>query len=165
VEAFEKAISEIEHKLGLENQPRAIVFHEKEGRRHAHVVWSRIDGKEMKAINLPHYKLKLRDISRELYLEHDWQMSRGLMNSEERNPLNYTQAEWQQARRGGNDPKALKSMFQECWAVSDSHKAFAQALKARGFHIARGDRHGFVAVDFKGEIYAIAKWPAFAPRM
>lgn len=33
VEVFEKAISEIEHKLGLENQTRAIVFHEKEGRR------------------------------------------------------------------------------------------------------------------------------------
>ena len=158
VEAFEKAINEIEHKLGLEEQPRAIVFHEKEGRRHAHVVWSHIDGEKMKAINLPHYKLKLRDISRELYLEHDWQMPRGLMNSEERDPLNYTQAEWQQAKRGGNDPKALKSMFQECWAVSDSRKAFSQALKARGFHLARGDRRGFVAVDFKGEIYAIAKW-------
>ncbi len=49
-------------------------------------------------------------------------------------------------------------MFQECWAVSDSRKAFAQALNARGFHLARGDRRGFVAVDFKGEIYAIAKW-------
>jgi len=97
VEVFEKAIVEIEHKLGLEDQPRAIVFHEKEGRRHAHVVWSRIDGEKMKAINLPHYKLKLRDISRELYLGHDWQMPRGLMNSEERDPLNYTQGEWQQA--------------------------------------------------------------------
>ncbi len=158
VEVFEKAISEIEHKLGLEDQPRAIVFHEKEGRRHAHVVWSRIDGEEMKAINLPHYKLKLRDISRELYLEHNWQMPRGLMNSEERDPLNYTQAEWQQARRDGNNPKALKAMFKECWSVSDSRKAFAQALNARGFHLARGDRRGFVAVDFKGEIYAIAKW-------
>lgn len=158
VEVFEKAISEIEHKLGLEDQPRAIVFHEKEGRRHAHVVWSRINGQEMKAINLPHYKLKLRDISRELYLEHNWQMPRGLMNSEERDPLNYTQAEWQQARRGGNDPKAIKAMFQECWAVSDSRKAFSQALKVRGFHLARGDRRGFVAIDFKGEIYAIAKW-------
>lgn len=158
VEVFEKAISKIEHKLGLGDQPRAIVFHEKEGRRHAHVVWSRIDAKEMKAINLPHYKLKLRDISRELYLEHDWQMPRGLMNSKERDPLNYTQAEWQQARRSGNNPKILKSMFQECWAVSDSRKAFAQALKARGFHLALGDRRGFVAMDFKGEIYAIAKW-------
>ena len=37
VEQFEQAIDAAEHKLGLDNQPRAIVFHEKEGRRHAHV--------------------------------------------------------------------------------------------------------------------------------
>ncbi|WP_195820671.1 hypothetical protein [Roseobacter sp. MH60115] len=33
IEAFETAIGQIEIQLGLENQPRAIVFHEKEGRR------------------------------------------------------------------------------------------------------------------------------------
>ncbi|AVO51399.1 relaxase/mobilization nuclease domain-containing protein [Ectopseudomonas mendocina] len=40
---FEMAIEAVEQKLGLDGQPRAVVFHEKEGRRHAHVVWSRID--------------------------------------------------------------------------------------------------------------------------
>jgi hypothetical protein len=42
------------------------------------------------------------------------------MNSEERNPLNFTIEEWQQAKRAKQDPRALKEMFQECWAVSDS---------------------------------------------
>ena len=41
VAVFEKAIADIEHKIGLVGQPRVIVFHEKEGRRHAHCVWSR----------------------------------------------------------------------------------------------------------------------------
>lgn len=158
ISVFENAIDDIENKLGLANQPRAIVFHEKEGRRHAHVVWSRINAETMTAVNLPHYKLKLRDISRELYLEHGWQLPRGLVNSEERDPLNFTQAEWEQARRGGNDPKVLKAMFQECWASSDSAKAYAQALRARGFYLAKGDRRGFVAVDYRGEIYAVARW-------
>lgn len=54
VDRFETAIEKTEQKLGLDGQPRAIVFHEKEGRRHAHVVWSRIDVENMKAINLPH---------------------------------------------------------------------------------------------------------------
>lgn len=40
VEAFEHAIAKIEKELGLEKQPRVIVFHEKDGRRHAHVVFS-----------------------------------------------------------------------------------------------------------------------------
>ncbi|MEM8579694.1 MAG: hypothetical protein AAGF50_00665 [Pseudomonadota bacterium] len=46
-EVFEAAIEQIEQRLGLRGQPRAIVFHKKEGRRHAHAVWSRIDATEM----------------------------------------------------------------------------------------------------------------------
>lgn len=158
IDVFEAAIETVEERLGLEGQPRAIVFHEKEGRRHAHAVWSRIDTEEMKAINLPHYKFKLREISKELYLEHGWQMPRGLVDSKERDPANFTREQWQQARRGGHDPRALRSMFQECWAISDSKKAFAQALQARGYHLARGDKRGYVAVDYRGEVYAISKY-------
>lgn len=40
VDAFVRSIDKAEEKLGLEGQPRAIIFHEKEGRRHAHCVWS-----------------------------------------------------------------------------------------------------------------------------
>lgn len=43
IETFERAIDDLEAKLGLTGQPRAIVFHEKNGRRHAHCVWSRLD--------------------------------------------------------------------------------------------------------------------------
>jgi hypothetical protein len=43
VAAFTQTIDHIEEKLGLAGQPRAIVFHEKEGRRHGRCVWSRID--------------------------------------------------------------------------------------------------------------------------
>jgi hypothetical protein len=158
IEEFEAAIQQVETKLGLDDQPRAVVFHEKNGRRHAHVVWSRIDTERMRAINLPHFKLKLRDVSRELYLEHGWAMPRGLANSKERDPKNFTRDEWEQARRGDQDPRALKALFRECWLISDSKAAFAQALKGRGYTLARGDRRGHVAVDFRGEVYAIAKW-------
>lgn len=158
VEVFECAVKQVEQKLGLANQPRALVFHEKEGRRHAHCVWSRIDIESMTAINLPHFKMKLKDISRSLYLEHGWKMPLGLMNSEERNPLNFTREEWQQAKRIKSDPKLVKQIFQECWAVSDSKQAFAQALEERGYYLAKGDRRGFVAVDWQGEVYAISRW-------
>jgi hypothetical protein len=157
-EVFESTIETVEQRLGLSGQPRAVVFHEKDGRRHAHCVWSRIDTEHMKAINLSHYKLKLRDIARELYLEHGWQMPRGFVSSKERDPLNCTLAQWQQMQRAGQDRKAIQQMFRECWAVSDSAKAFTQALKSRGYTLARGDRRGYVAVDYRGEVYAIAKY-------
>lgn len=156
-EDFEKAADEVERRLGLEGQPRAIVFHEKDGRRHAHVVWSRIDAEHMRAINLSHYKMRLKEVSRDLFRAHGWDMPKGLRDWRERDPLSYTREEWQQARRVGLDPKQLKAMFQECWNRSDSGTAFAQALKERGFMLARGDRRGFVAVDYRGEVYAIAR--------
>ena len=156
--AFEDAIARVEQKLGLTDQPRAIVFHEKEGRRHCHAVWSRIDAENMKAIPLPFSKRKLMDISRELYLEHGWTMPRGFMASEERDPANFTLAQWQQAKRIGKDPKAIKRIFQDCWAVSDSQSAFEQALKERGYTLARGDRRGFVALDHVCEVFAVPKW-------
>jgi hypothetical protein len=164
VAVFETAIETIEQRLGLEGRPRAIVFHEKDGRRHAHAVWSRIDTAQMKAVNLSHYKLKLRDIAKEIYLEHGWQLPRGFVSSKERDPLNFTREEWQQAQRTGHDAKALKRLFQECWTISDSPKAFAQALRSRGFVLARGDRRGFVAVDYQGEPYAIAKYTGVRTR-
>ena len=77
---FEEARTRVEEKLCLDNQPRAIVFHEKQGRRHCHVVWSRIDAREMKAIQLSFTKRKLKEIARDLYLEHGWKMPRGLMS-------------------------------------------------------------------------------------
>ncbi len=158
VEYFEKALADIEKDLGLEGQPRAIVFHEKEGRRHAHCVWSRINTEEMKAINLPYYKYKLRDISKQLYLQYGWELPKGFMDREERNPLNFTLAQWQQAKRLQEDPKVLKKLFQECWAVSDSKTTLEQALKENGLYLARGDRRGYVAIDFRGEVFSLNRW-------
>jgi hypothetical protein len=85
-------------------------------------------------------------------------MPRGLVNSEERNPLNFSREEWQQAKRIERDPRSIKTIFQDCSAVSDSGKAFAQSMEARGYYLARGDHRSFVAIDHLGEVYAIARW-------
>lgn len=157
IATFEEAVKRIEEANGLSGQPRAIVFHEKEGRRHAHAVWSRIDAETMTAKNLAFFKTKLRDISRDIYFEQGWKMPRGLMNSRESDPRNFTLAEWHQAKRTGMDARDLKSMMQECWAASDSHAAFSQALRARGFTLAKGDRRAHVALSPEGEVYSVAR--------
>ena len=154
---FETAIERVEEKLGLSGQPRAIVFHEKEGRRHAHAVWSRIRAEEMKAVHLSHDQKKLNAVSREIFLEHGWKLPRGLANSKERDPRNFTLEEWQQAKRAGKHARDIKTAIQDAWAISDSKAAFAHALEERGYRLARGDRRGIVAVDMHGEAYSIAR--------
>jgi len=160
---FDTTISRVEKTLNLSGQPKAVVFHEKSGadgktRRHCHVVWSRIDSENMKAIPMDYSKRRLNELAKELYLEHEWDMPKGFISPRFRDPKNFTLAEWQQAKRQGQDPREIKAIFQDCWKHSDSRKAFAASLKAHGYHIARGDRRGYVATDMKGEVYSIPKW-------
>ncbi len=157
VDIFEDAIARVEDRLGMQDQPRAVVFHEKEGRRHAHCVWSRIDADTMTAKQMSFFKTKLTSLSRDLYLEHGWQMPRGLENAAERNPTNFSLAEWQQAKRQGIDPRWLKSAVQECWQRSDNHGSFERALQDRGFFLAKGDKRGFVLLDHKGDVWSLPR--------
>jgi len=111
----------------------------------------------MKAINLPHYKRRLNDIARDLYHEHGWDMPDGFKDKRNRDPLAFTLDEWQQAKRTRQDPKLTKSLIRECWAGSDNAQAFEAALQDKGFWLARGDRCGFVAVDWRGEVYSLGR--------
>ena len=161
-EVFYDAISRSEKKLGLENQPRAIVFHEKTGvsgdtRRHCHVVWSRIDAEAMKAIPLSHTKRKLMDVSLGLYRDYGWQMPMGFVRKSERDPNNFTLKEWQQAKRFGKNPAVIKQTIRECWAASDSQASFQAILKERGYELALG-RKTFMAIDQHCAAYAITRW-------
>jgi hypothetical protein len=157
VEVFEKAINDIEERLGLKGQPRIIVFHEKEGRRHAHAVWSRIDADTMTAKHLPFFKTKLNELARQLYLDNGWAMPKGFENPKLRDPTCFTLKEWQQAKRVGLDPRELKSAVQDCWKRSDGATAFANALEERGLYLARGDRRRHVVLTLDGEPFALSR--------
>ncbi len=155
---FASAFDRLEKKLGLTDQPRAVVFHEKEGRRHAHVVWSRIDSVEMKAINMSHFKSKCTDISRQLYIEHGWEMPRGLIDKKERDPFQLTNVEWQQLKRQGIDPKEIKVFCQDAWKHSDNLQSFKHALEERNMFLAQGDRRGFVVMDHSSKVYSLSRF-------
>lgn len=155
---FRDAADRVANAVGLSDQPYAIVVHEKNGRRHAHAVWSRIDAAELKAINLPHFKNKLKDVSRDLFLDHEWVLPDGLATYGNKSPLNFTLEEWQQAKRQNLDPREIKQVFQEAWDRSDNQTSFKNALEERGYFLARGDRRGFVALDVDGNVHTIAKW-------
>lgn len=155
---FERSIERIAKANGLQNQPHVIVFHEKQGRRHAHCVWSRIDTAKMRAINLPHFKNKLMSISKALYLEQGWALPQGHIDRTLSNPLNFNLAEWQQAKRQKRDPKAIKSVVRGCWDASRTKAQFEKRLEKHGFYIACGiPRRAFVIVDYEGEVRSLSR--------
>lgn len=157
IETFESALSSIEERTGLTGQPRVVVFHEKEGRRHCHAVWSRIDPETMTAKPLPFFKNKLQEVSRQQYLENGWRMPPGLIDKRNRDPRNFSLDEWQQAKRAGRNAGEIKALIQEAWSISDSKNSFAHALKERGFYLAKGDRRGHIAMSFDGEPFSIPR--------
>lgn len=157
-DALLQAADRAEEILGLKGQPRAIVLHEKEGRRHAHVVWSRISAETMTAINLPYYKRRLNALSRDLFLDHGWVLPEGYRTNGWKNPLSFTLADWQQAKRIDHDPREIKQIFRDAWERSDNLPSLRHALEQHGYFLAQGDRRGFVAVDIHGEVYALARW-------
>ncbi|MGJ8535498.1 MAG: relaxase/mobilization nuclease domain-containing protein [Alphaproteobacteria bacterium] len=157
IEMFEDAANRIAKVNGLTGQPRIIVFHEKEGRRHAHLVISRIDAETMTAKNLPHFKNKLQALSRDLFLEHKWKLPPGLRDRSLKSPTNVTLAEWQAAKRRSKNAIDQKKLIQQCWAVSDGQAGFEAALKDHGYILAKGNRRGHVIVCHDGEVMAVAR--------
>lgn len=154
---YDAAFAKLEEKLGLTDQPRVVVFHEKEGRRHCHVVWSRIDVDNMRAINMSHFKNKCTEVSRELYLDNGWAMPQGLQNKAERDSFQLDNSEWQKLKRQGVDPRELKSLIQTAWQGSDNAESFKHALRDSGLFLARGDKRGFVVVDHTEKVYSLSR--------
>ncbi|CAM3739811.1 relaxase/mobilization nuclease domain-containing protein [Litorimonas haliclonae] len=155
---FEITIARVEETLGLAGQPRAIVFHEKEDRRHCHVVWSRVDTEKMKAIALSFPKRKLNALAKDIFLEKGWELPKGFLSPHLRDPKNFTLEEWQQAKRQGKDPREIKAILQSCWKQSDSKPAFENSLNGYGYRLARGDSRGYVATDMNGEVYSLSRY-------
>tara|TARA_R110002110_G_scaffold415030_2_gene647550 strand:- start:782 stop:2140 length:1359 start_codon:yes stop_codon:yes gene_type:complete len=155
---FDDAFARLERKMGLEDQARVVVYHEKEGRRHAHVVWSRIDVDEMKSIRMSHFKTKCTELSRDLYLEHGWDMPDGFQKERKRDPFDLSNAEWQQCKRRKIDPRDIKALCRDAWARSDNLGGFRHALEEKGLFLCRGDKRGFVVLDHQSHVFSLTRY-------
>lgn len=157
-DTFMEAIDRAEKKLGLTNQPRVVVTHSKNGRVHAHCVWSRIDTQNVKAIKLNYYKRDLNTLAKDLFIEHGWDLPKGFEDTSKRDLRTFNLEEWQQAKRHNLNPKQIKARIQYCWKHSDNKASFKTALEHEGFFLAKGDKKNVhVAVDWHGEVYAITR--------
>lgn len=146
----------IEKHLGFSGQPRAVVFHQKDGHKHMHLVWSRIDADTMTAIDPGLYKRKLKEICRKLEKEMDLQQVRNERDSSEKTQPP-ARPEYEQSRRLKTDVKAIRETIRDCWDMSANGVAFAAALEKEGLVLAKGDKRAFVIVDKEGGYHALGK--------
>lgn len=155
-EQWEQVADRIEAKLGYSGQPRAIAFHtdEKSGHEHMHVAWSRIDDENMIAKPLPFFKLRLKEVCRELEEELDITRVSSARPGPEMAP---TRDEDTQARRLGVDLHGIRATIREALEHSDTGQAFAAALEEHDLTLCQGDRRDYIVLDQEGGLHALGK--------
>ena len=159
-----EAVDELERKLGLEGHARAVVLHEKMGREHLHVVWSRIDLETMTAVHDGHNYRRHEEVARELERRFDQPRVQGAHAEREgpdgkvkRPDRTPSRAELRQEERTGIKGKAVKEQVSAIFRSSDGPQAFKAALEENGYQLAQGDRRDFVILDWAGGIHSLAK--------
>ena len=159
-EQWNQAVDALERELGLDGQPRFIVEHQKEGRIHQHIVWSRIDAETMTAIPDSHNYRKHEAVARAMEQAFDHTPTPGTLSREygterpERCPKDW---ETFRAQESQIDPKALEAELTALWNHADSGKAFAAAVEAQGYILTRGDRRDFCVIDRAGDEHSLAR--------
>lgn len=150
-------VDRVEKALGLSGQPRAVVYHIKNGREHCHVVWSRIDYQNEKAVHLAFDREKLMMVTRQFAREHGLELPEGYgpgRFDERRSKTSlYERA---QERATGLTKEERQLQVTQAWRQSDSPKAFVRALEDLGYVLATGNRP-YVLVDIYGGMNALPK--------
>ena len=150
-------IGRVENAVGLSRQPRAIVQHVKYGREHYHVVWSRIDLQQEKAIHLAYDRRRLMDVTREFAQDHGYALPDGYYKCDlERRNRQLSFHERSKEELFGISIKDEREAITRAWHQSDSPRAFVAALTERGYVLATGKRP-YVLVDQYGGVHALAR--------
>ena len=155
-----EAVDALEARLGLDGHARVIVVHEKLGRQHIHVVWSRIDLEKMRSVSDSHNYRKHEEVARDLERRFGHDRVQGAHHERdgvERPDRTPSHAELQQQERTGITGKVVKEEVTAAFRASDGAVAFQAALEERGYLLAHGDRRDYVIIDRKGGVHSLAR--------
>lgn len=159
-EQWDQAIDTLEEELGLTGHSRFVIEHEKDGRTHRHVVWSRIDPEKMVAASDSNNYAAHERAARQLEEAFGHEAVEGVHSrTQDKGRPDRCPDNWETFRghASGIDPQAVKEELTELWHQADSGKAFAAALEERGYILARGDRRDFCVIDQAGDSHSLAR--------
>jgi len=154
------AIDRLEESMGFSGNPRVVVVHEKKGREHIHVVWSRVDLEKRRAIPDSWNYMRHEQVARDLEREFGHERVQGALaerDGRERPKRTPTLAETRQAERAGFDKDAVTAELTELWQTSETGREFRLSVEYAGYLLAQGDRRSFVIIDPAGEVHALAR--------
>lgn len=160
-EQWQRAFEIFEKHRGIpEGTARVVYEHEKDGRVHRHVIWSRINLETLKAwpdrLDAKVCHAAAREIAEELGLERTpspYDRDREGPRPE-RAPKSY---EMFRGMRSGLDPREVKAEVTRIYRESANAADFVNGLAEHGYRLARGDRRDFCIVDCAGDAHSLAR--------
>jgi relaxase-like protein len=155
-----EAFDAIEAELGLTGHSRVAILHEKLGRQHFHIVWSRIDLGTMKSVSDSHNYRKHEKAARDLERSFGHERIQGAhieRDGVKRPARTPSRSELRQEERTGIKSRRVRADVTAIFRASDNAASFAAALAERDYILAPGDRRDFVIVDHAGGIHSLAR--------
>jgi hypothetical protein len=151
-EQWENAVDMLEKNLGLEGHSRFVVEHEKHGRTHRHVVWSRVDTDHMRVVpDEWDYSIHQRTAD-ELEKEFGHEKTpRRREPGQSKGPENW---EYFRGKESRINPKEVQTELTALWHQADTPQAFAAALAEKDYILCEGDR-GLCVVDQAGKEHSL----------
>ena len=151
-------LGRVEDKLGLAQQPRAVIFHIKNGREHCHAVYSRIDVENEKAVHMAFDKDKLMMVTRQFARDHGLTLPDGYFKDRDKS---YSKGQLSLYEKAQQDTTGLTkeertAIVTDIWRRADSPKAFVSGLEQAGYLLCTGNRP-YVLVDYYGHMNALPK--------
>jgi hypothetical protein len=160
LQQWELAIDTLERHLGLEGHARFVVEHQKQGRTHRHVIWSRIDVRAMRAAVMTDNYARHEAAARELERIFGLAAVESVLGREasctrpSRRPKSW---ESFRGQRSGIDPNAMKETLTRLYRECATGAEFAARLPEYGLHLVAGDRTEFCVLDKAGHLHSLAR--------
>lgn len=148
---WKRSVDVLAEKLGLEDQPRAVVLHEKNGREHAHVVFQRTDVERGCLISDSHNYAKHREAGQQLEQE----LGHAKVNRKIRGQ-SFTQEEARKAAAERTDPKKIREWITDLYERCETAEAFQKGLEGR-FVLAKPRKRAYALLDSYGQDYNLAR--------
>ncbi len=156
---WERMLEIFEKQRGIpEGQQRIVIEHEKEGRTHRHVVWSRIDLGKMRAfpdgLNPKICEAAANEIELTLGFERTARLlDRDPEKSKRRNPKSY---EMFRGMKSGLDPRGITAEVTAIFRGSENGADFVEGLRQHGYQLVEGNR-AFCIMDSAGHEHSLAR--------
>lgn len=150
---FAEAVDLLERNLGFFGRQRVVVEHVKDGRRHYHVIWNRVDASTLKVAditgNYDIHRATARELERRFGLAPVAEGKRRSRRSEL----------WEEraAERSGIPREKVASDLQRIWTSTASGETFRLEAEMSGYVLAKGDRRDFCIVDKAGDVHSLAR--------